>query len=136
MIEDFDRWNELKKETNDILPPIFKDREIFHTRIGHNIGHEQNGKGDEFLRPVIILKRLSRDMFIGIPLSSQLKEGSFYHTVTFTKNGVQTQNRAIIAQIKLFSAQRLLKKIGMIDKEEFNALKKKVGELLDLTPLD
>lgn len=136
MNEEFDRWNELKKETNDVPPPIFKDREIFHMRMGHNIGHEQNGKGDEFLRPVIVLKRLSRDMFIGIPLSSKLKEGSFYHTVTFKKNGVQTQNRAIIAQIKLFSAQRLLKKIGMIDKNEFNVLKKRVGELLDLTPSD
>ena len=135
MSEEFDKWNTIKKETNQSNPPIFKDREIYYTRMGHNIGHEQNGKGEEFVRPVVILKRLSREMFIGIPLSSQLKEGSFYHTINFTKRGEPTQNRAIIAQIKLFSARRLLNKIGMIDKEEFSALKQKVNELLDLTPL-
>ena len=35
-----------------------------------NIGFEQSGKGDEFLRPVLILKRLTKEMFFGIPLST------------------------------------------------------------------
>lgn len=130
----FDEWNSVKKQTDAINPPIFKEREIFYMRMGHNVGHEQNGKGDEFIRPVIILKRLSREMFIGIPLSTQMKQGSFYHTVMFTKNGVEIVNNAIVAQIRLFSSRRLLNKIGMIHKDEFDKLKQSIADLLDLTP--
>lgn len=134
MSEHFDEWNSVKKETDTLTSPIFKEREVYYIRMGHNIGYEQNGKGDEFVRPVVILKRLSREMFIGIPLSSQIKSGSFYHTVIFSKNGVETINNAIIAQIRLFSARRLLNKIGMIHKDEFSNLKKSVADLLDVTP--
>lgn len=134
MSKHFDEWNSVKKETDTLTSPIFKEREVYYMRMGHNIGYEQNGKGDEFVRPVIVLKRLSREMFIGIPLSSQIKSGSFYHTVIFSKNGVETINNAIIAQIRLFSARRLLNKIGMMHKNEFDELKKSVADLLDLTP--
>ena len=133
MSKHFDEWNSVKKETDTLKAPIYKEREVYYIRMGHNIGHEQNGKGDEFVRPVIVLKRLSREMFIGIPLSSQIKSGNFYHTVTFSKNGVDTINNAIIAQIRLFSARRLLNKIGMIHKDDFDQLKKSVADLLDLT---
>lgn len=85
MSKHFDEWNSVKKETDILKAPIYKEREVYYMRMGHNIGHEQNGKGDEFVRPVIVLNRLSREMFIGIPLSSQIKSGSFYHTVTFSK---------------------------------------------------
>lgn len=134
MSKRFDEWNAVKKETDSLLSPIFKEREVYYMRLGDNVGHEQNGKGDKFVRPVIVLKRLSRDMFIGIPLSSQIKSGSFYHTITFSKNGIETINNAIVAQIRLFSARRLLNKIGMIHKDEFNELKKSLADLLDLTP--
>lgn len=134
MSEHFDEWNSVKKETDTLTSPIFKEREVYYIRMGHNIGHEQNGKGDEFVRPVVVLKRLSREMFIGIPLSSQIKSGSFYHTVRFYKNGVETINNAIVAQIRLFSARRLLNKIGMIHQNEFGELKKSVADLLDVTP--
>lgn len=48
--------------------------------------------------------------------------------------GVETINNAIVAQICLFGARRLLNKIGMIHKDDFNELKKSVADLLDLTP--
>ena len=60
MSKKFDNWNEIKKTTETIgNVPQFKVREIYHTKIGENIGFEQSGKGDEFLRPVLILKRFT-----------------------------------------------------------------------------
>lgn len=47
--------------------------------MGQNIGFEQNGKGDNFVRPVIILKKFNKNMFFGIPLSTQIKDGKFYY---------------------------------------------------------
>jgi len=38
---DFDKWNEIKKETNKKQYPLhFREREIFYIRIGKNIGFE------------------------------------------------------------------------------------------------
>jgi mRNA interferase MazF len=73
-------------------------------------------------------------MFLGIPLSSQLKEGSFFYRFDFVKRSKKgdkiSQNIAIIVQIRLFSAKRLLNKIGVIDSNDFNGLKKRLRKLI------
>ena len=46
--------------------------------IGKNIGYEQNGKGDEFLRPVVVLRKFSNRYFLGVPLSSKEKGGNYF----------------------------------------------------------
>ena len=51
--------------------------------MGQNIGFEQNGKGKEFIRPVLIYKKLTKDMFIGIPLTTTNREGSFFLILNF-----------------------------------------------------
>jgi len=131
-MKDFDNWNEVKKLTNnEKLIRNFKEREIFYMKMGQNIGFEQNGKGKNFVRPVIILKKFNKNMFFGVPLSSQEKEGSFYYSFQFTKNGVVNKNIALLSQMKLYSANRLLNKIGMISKDEFLELKIRLKNLID-----
>ena len=51
----FDEWNVVKKII-DQAPSVkyFNNREIWFLNLGENIGFEQNGKGDEFLRPVLV----------------------------------------------------------------------------------
>ncbi len=132
MTTNFDDWNELKKVTNnDKILRNFKEREIFYMKMGQNIGFEQNGKGKNFVRPVIILKKFNKEMFFGIPLSSQDKDGSFYYSFEFFKNDKINKNIALLSQMKLYSSNRLLNKIGMISKENFLALKIKLKKLID-----
>ena len=131
MINDveFDNWNEVKKTTNNEKVLVgFKQRDIFNVKIGKNIGFEQNGKGKDFVRPVLIYKKLSKDMFIGIPLTKTTRNGSFFYSFIFTNDIVST---AILAQIKLYSSKRLLNKVGKIDNDNFQQLKKKLIKLLD-----
>ena len=131
-MKDFDNWNEVKKLTNnEKLIRNFKEREIFYMKMGQNIGFEQNGKGKNFVRPVIILKKFNKNMFFGVPLSSQEKEGSFYYSFQFTKNGKVNKNIALLSQMKLYSSNRLLNKIGMISKDDFLELKVKLKNLID-----
>ena len=60
----FDKWNEVKKETqNENITVGFKDRDIFYIKMGKNIGSEQNGKGNNFVRPVVVLKNLIKICF-------------------------------------------------------------------------
>lgn len=125
----------LKKSTDkDTAKRSFQEKDIFHLRMGHNIGYEQNGKGEGFVRPVIIFKKLNKEMFFGIPLSTQLKEGSFYFRFTFYKSSKIVENTAILAQMRLFSAKRLLNKIGKIENGQYEALASKLEELMRVTP--
>lgn len=131
-MNEFDQWNKIKQETNKKDRVIgIKNREIFYLKLGQNIGYEQNGKGKDFIRPVLILKRLTKDMFIGIPLTTKIKDSSFFYKFTFNhKTRGNIQNSAIIAQIKMFSTKRILNRIGMINQNDFEIIKTKVKKLI------
>lgn len=128
----YDEWNEVKKECEkDQKDRFFKEREIFFIKMGQNIGFEQNGKGVNFTRPIVIMKRISKDMFLGIPLSTTIREGSFFHTFEFDAlHKGKIQNSAILIQIKLFSSKRLLNKIGTMSKGDFEIMKNKIKDYI------
>ena len=74
-MKDFDKWNNIKKSAhNGNIIRSFKDRDIFYVKVGANIGFEQDGKGEEFLRPVLILKKFGQHAFLGIPYPPQTIE--------------------------------------------------------------
>jgi len=61
-----DEWNKLKKDLSDrpFQPPNFKEREIWWISAGQNIGTELYGKGSDFSRPVIVIKKFGWDLFL------------------------------------------------------------------------
>jgi len=121
-------WNDVKINTQKIDKKVyFKERDIFWLKIGENIGFEQNGKGDKFQRPVLVVKRYTNDMFLGIPLSTTLREGSFYFQFSFLEDKIST---ALLVQHKLFSSKRFIKKIGKINENDFRKLKIKLHNLI------
>ncbi len=130
MSKEHDNWNEVKKvislKNKKIVIP--KQREVYWTSIGQNIGYEQNGKGEEFSRPVLVIKRFSRNMFFGVPLSTQMKEGDFFHLFEF----LGQSSNALIVQGRLFDTKRLENRVGMINKDDFEVIKIKIKELLDV----
>jgi len=126
----YDEWNAIKqkidlKTTKIVIP---KQREVYWASIGENIGNEQNGKGDIFSRPVLIIKRFSKSMFFGVPLSTQIKEGSFFYNFTF----LDKPSNALVVQGRLFDTKRLENRIGMIEKDDFTNIKQSLKELLDV----
>lgn len=126
---DFDKWNEVKKslysyETNWIT----KEREVYWVKLGQNIGFEQNGKGDDFLRPVLIFKKFNKDIFLGIPFTSNKKDGKFYFEVSSIDK--EKPSYAILSQIKLFSTKRIKSKFGKISIDEFEKLKESFVDLI------
>jgi mRNA interferase MazF len=125
----FDEWNDVKKQIdNKTKISIPKEREVYWASLGENVGFEQNGKSEFFTRPVLVLKRFNKNIFFGIPLSTQIKDGNFFFS--FNLNG--EMSNALLVQGKIFDVKRLEKKIGMISKDEFSGLKTKFKELLDV----
>jgi len=131
-MKQYDEWNELKKSINQEKVRVgFKNRDIFYMNMGQNIGFEQDGKGEHFVRPVVVVRGFNRDMFLGVPLSTKIKEGVFYYNFEFIKSDVKVKNSALLSQVRLFSTKRLLNKIGVIDKSDFEKLKEKLKNLID-----
>jgi len=124
-INKFDEWNVLKQKTNKIKRQItIKPREIWWVKIGQNIGDEIYGKDENFVRPVVVIRRLTKDIFIGIPLSTQIKKGSYFYTFEyFNKDKNNTiKNSALLLQIRSFSIKRVMNKCGKITIEDFNKM--------------
>ena len=126
-MQEYDNWNEVKKDIQDLEDKIFfKERDIFWAKLGQNIGFEQNGKGTEFTRPILVVKKYSKNMMLAIPLSTTIRDGSFFFKFEF-KDKVST---ALLVQNRLLSSKRLVKKIGKIDEENFIKLKEKLIDLI------
>lgn len=118
--KDFDGWNEKKKKLDQrsIADLFFHEREIWWASLGVNIGFEQDGKHDEFERPVLVLKKFNRHVFLGVPLTSTVKEQKYYATTTYDGK----QYSIILSQVRLFSSKRLARKIRRLPKREFEAV--------------
>ncbi|MCX6715116.1 MAG: type II toxin-antitoxin system PemK/MazF family toxin [Candidatus Uhrbacteria bacterium] len=96
----------------------FREREVWWTSLGANIGDEQNGKHDQFERPVLIIKKFGRNTFCGLPLSSRTKVGPYYSAFRMGN----TMETVIFSQIRTMSCRRLLRKMGMCSVEDFSKI--------------
>ena len=54
--KDFSLWHTRKTFVhNEKQRPFFSEREVWFCAMGENVGYEQDGRGENFLRPVLIL---------------------------------------------------------------------------------
>ncbi len=108
MEKDFDRWNRSKKKIDrkdTILK--FNEGEIWWCSAGLNIGHEIDGKHENFERPFCILKKCNRTMFIRILCTTNIKLGFFSYVVN-----IPNWNFILnFSQVKSISEKRLLRKM-------------------------
>lgn len=129
-MKNFDKWNIVKQRTEQKEhTAYFKEREIYWANIGENIGFEQNGKGDDFMRPLLIFRKYSNNLFCGIPLSTTLREGTFFFNFQFLES---KKSNALLVQAKTFDVKRLDRKLGMINQTDFKNLECKMKVLMRL----
>lgn len=118
--KDFQRWHSLKRKINEQYGiPYYYEREIWFCSLGANIGHEQDGKHELFERPVIIIRKFNKHLFLGVPLSSRIKTGKYYECLQY--RGIQYT--VLTSQIRILSSKRLTRKIRTVTKKEINHLK-------------
>lgn len=108
-----ENWNILKEEfnfINDKDAKLVRAGEIWWVGIGENVGVEINGKSSLYSRPVLVLKKLSRYGFMGVPITSQRHAGSWYVSFKF-QNKIQT---AVLAQARVYSVNRIYNRLGQV----------------------
>lgn len=127
MTKDFDRWNKQKKEADALHErPMFREREVWWCSLGVNVGDEQDGKGQSFTRPVLVLKKFNRNIFMGVPLSTQLKDNPFYHRIFF--KGIEQS--VLLSQLRILDVKRFRDKMGDLPSQEVEKIKEKLRKLV------
>jgi len=131
--KDFAGWHQKKSEINALGQlPFFHEREIWFCYLGANVGSEQDGRGADFLRPVMILRKFNNQIFWGVPLTKaknkiKTKTDKYYYPFSFVP-GITSV--AILSQVRLIDARRLGYKLGEIGERDFASLIKKFKALL------
>ncbi len=129
MKKDYSIWTQVKREINNLnLRPLgCKEKEVWICNLGENIGFEEDGKGSNFTRPVLILKVFNKSFCHIVPLSTTEKRGKYYFP--FDSRTGKT-SVALLSQSKSIDAARLSRKLGYIENRNFQEIKKKIKEVL------
>lgn len=128
--KDFFNWHQIKENIDYGDNRVyFHKREVWWCSLGVNIGFEQDGKGKNFARPVLIFKKFNKEIFWALPISVKNKIGKFYYPINLRDN----VNRCVIlSQIRLIDGKRLLDKIGVISRSNYLEIQKAVINLCNL----
>lgn len=127
MEKDFDGWNEVKKRLhNPGRLPSYREREIWWCSLGVNIGHEEDGKNVLKNRPVLVIQKFNRHIFLDVPLSTQVKNDKYYFSFSFKE---KTQC-ALLSQISVWDARRLDRHMGKMFPYEFEQIRQAIKNML------
>jgi mRNA interferase MazF len=127
MEKDFDNWNNKKKiidQKNISVNRFVNEREVWWCSLGLNIGYEQDGKNEEFERPVLVIKKFNREIVWIVPLTSVPKNDKFHYGLNSNKSFV------ILSQIRLISTKRMIRRAEKIAEMEFKEIVYKIKEFL------
>ena len=126
-MKEFKRWNSLKEKIDKKERIVFfRKKEIWWCALGLNVGFEQDGKNNNFERPVLILKKFNKDVLWIVPLTSKNRTGKYYFQVKYNNKTYSV----ILSQIRLISSRRLLRKIRTFSDVEFEKVREFIKELI------
>ena len=125
-IKEIKNWLELKIKlwTKDHKRVVFKQGDIWWCSLCFNIGEEIFGKGEKFARPVLVFKKFTSNSFLGLPLTTHGKKGSWYVEVKFR----DTKQYVLLNQARILDKKRLISRFGVLGGTEYLKVKKRFLE--------
>lgn len=130
VVQQFIDWTKKKIKHHsgeDQKELYFREKEIWWAALGKNIGYEMDGKHELFERPVLVLKKYSKDLCFVLPLTTQVKDSLPWYQIVVLLEG--KKSAVNITQGKTISKKRLLRKMTAIDNEIFgNIVKRFIGQ--------
>jgi mRNA interferase MazF len=121
----FRKWVENKERIHARQAGIdfhFSEREIWWCALGCNVGNEEDGKNDNFERPIIIFRKFDENILWAIPITTRLKSENSRILCQFSFNG--ESRTADICQLRLISSKRLLRYMGILRYSDFQYLRR------------
>ncbi len=115
-------WHKKKIEISvKEITPDFSQADIWWCSIGLNIGFEEDGKNEEFERPVLVLRKFNKDIFIGLPLTSTRKDSPYYFPYSFD----DVQGSILLSHPRLLSSKRLNRRLVSLGRGIFKQIRNK-----------
>jgi mRNA interferase MazF len=126
MKKDYWKWHARKEIIQETAgTALFHEREVWWCILGANVGFEQDGRGELFRRPVVILRKFNLDTCLVVPLSAKLKKGIYYFDIGNVAGRAAVIN---LSQLRLIDRKRLEEKIMILNRTIFVSLQKAVIE--------
>lgn len=127
--QDYDRWNNIVKHLEVKGKPYrVKAGEVHWVGLGKNLGSEIDGKGKRYARPMIVIKTINHNAFIGLPLTTKPHFWPGFLRVQFCDQ----EEFVILQQIRICSTKRVYNRMGRLDAATFNEIRKSLSEYLEL----
>lgn len=104
----------MKLDDLDHNPPRVSEGDIWWASIGDNIGQEINGKGSDFTRPVYICKKLSHSFYLIVPMTSKIKNGSWYVEIEHNCR----KSTLCLHQIRVIDYRRLSTRLSKVENHD------------------
>lgn len=109
-------YDSLDDESNPKNPkPMFRERDIWWCSLGENLWYEQDGKHENYERPILILKKFSQDMFLWAPLTSNDRP----HPLKFPYQINEKDGCINLTQVRTMSVRRLHRRMWKMSEEHF-----------------
>lgn len=126
----FDEWNHFKKILNSIEIPIpFHEGEIWSVALGVNMGIEIDGKGSNFERPALIVKKFNKKHAWILPFTSTEVVKVGIHIPIYNV-GFEVNSSVIITQLQRISSRRLMWRMSILDQVQFFKIIDRIREVL------
>ncbi len=99
----FLEWIGIKGKIHDNESlPVFEEREMWWVSLGENVGHEEDGKGNTFERPFIVIRKFNKELLFGVPCSSVNKNSRYYFSIRIESKNLITS--ALLSQARVISS--------------------------------
>jgi mRNA interferase MazF len=127
MGKDFSNWHAVKVQIDGKTKSrTYHEREIWWANLGINVGNEQDGSGPRSMRPVLIIKGISKETCFVLPLTTSDQENVYRVSVGMATGKL---SKVILSQLRLIDARRLAEFIVLLDKKTFNDIRKSVKNM-------
>ena len=129
MSKDYKKWIGLKSRINKIkLPQTFHVNvgEIWWCSFGENIGIEIDGKGEDYIRPALVIKFFNRNHIWVLPLTTNNTKGRFHVKI----NSFSELSSAITSQLRTISTNRLSRFISKVNIHDLLAVNQDLISIL------
>lgn len=127
MDKDFDGWIAKKKQLDaKTKPPFFNEGQIWWCSIGVNVGFEIYGKSHVYTRPVLVMRKYSRQTFFGLPMTSKQKDRPSYYDFEFQGS----HGSIIFDQGRTLDSRRLISRMGELSEHVLKTIKSDFAEFM------
>ena len=75
---------------------------------------------------MLVIRKFSRELFLGVPLSTQLKTHPYYQRITFKGR----EQAALLMQVRAWSSRRLINPKGKPAPPEFERVREALRAML------